>query len=124
MTVYNPFHSIGLFSVFETDLIRSADVYTGGYNADQGGRISSVMDITYKDGNKKRFSGLVGASTFGANALIEGPIQNKNRLKAVVLLLFYPIKLLILSKVQKYFTPMLMKMACHLTILIFMEKYL
>jgi len=77
MTVYNPFHSIGLFSVFETDLIRSADVYTGGYNADQGGRISAVMDITYKDGNKKRFSGLVGASTFGANALIEGPISKQ-----------------------------------------------
>jgi hypothetical protein len=77
MTVYNPFHSIGLFSVFETDLIRSADVYTGGYNADHGGRISSVMDITYKDGNKKRFSGSVGASTFGARAVIEGPISKQ-----------------------------------------------
>jgi hypothetical protein len=77
MTVYNPFHSIGLFSVFETDLIRSADVYTGGYNADQGGRISSIMDITYKDGNKKQFSGAVGASTFGAKALIEGPISKQ-----------------------------------------------
>ena len=77
MTIYNPFHSIGLFSVFETDLIRSADVYTGGFNAEYGGRISSVMDITYKDGNKKRFSGTVGASTFGANALIEGPISKQ-----------------------------------------------
>lgn len=77
MTVYNPFHSIGLFSVFETDLIRSADVYTGGYNADHGGRISSIMDITYKDGNKKQFSGAVGASTFGAKALIEGPISKQ-----------------------------------------------
>jgi hypothetical protein len=74
MTIYNPFHSIGLFSVFETDLIRTADVYTGGYNANYGGRISSVMDITYKDGNKKRFSGSVGASTFGARAVLEGPI--------------------------------------------------
>ena len=77
MTIYNPFHSIGLFSVFETELIRSADVYTGGYNADYGGRISSMMDITYKDGNKKRFSGSVGASTFGARALIEGPISKQ-----------------------------------------------
>lgn len=77
MIIYNPFHSIGLFSVFETDLIRSADVYTGGYNADHGGRISSIMDITYKDGNKKRFSGSVGASTFGAKALIEGPISKQ-----------------------------------------------
>ena len=74
MVIYNPFHSIGLFSVFETDLIRTADVYTGGYNAEHGTRISSIMDITYKDGNKKRFSGSIGASTFGARAVLEGPI--------------------------------------------------
>lgn len=74
MTIYNPFHSIGLFSVFETDLIRSADVYTGGFNAEYGGRLSSVMDITTKDGNKKRYSGVLGASTFGGRAVLEGPI--------------------------------------------------
>ncbi len=74
MTIYNPFHSIGLFSVFETDIIRSADIYTGGFNAEYGGRLSSVMDITIKDGNKKRFSGAVGASTFGARVVLEGPI--------------------------------------------------
>ena len=56
MIVYNPFHSIGLFSVFDTDLMRNADVYTGGFNADFGGRISSVMDITTRDGNKKRLA--------------------------------------------------------------------
>lgn len=78
MTIYNPFHSIGLFSVFETDIIRSADVYTGGFNAEYGGRLSSVMDITTKDGNKKRFAGSVGASTFGARAVIEGPIVKQN----------------------------------------------
>lgn len=78
MTIYNPFHSIGLFSVFETDIIRSADVYTGGFNAEYGGRLSSVMDITTKDGNKKRFSGSIGASTFGARAVLEGPIVKQN----------------------------------------------
>ena len=45
MIIYNPFHSIGLFSVFDTDIMRSADVYTGGFNAEYGGRISSIMDI-------------------------------------------------------------------------------
>lgn len=74
MTIYNPFHSIGLFSVFETDLIRSADIYTGGFNAEYAGRLSSVMDITTKDGNKKRLSGVVSASTFGARVVLEGPI--------------------------------------------------
>ena len=74
MTIYNPFHSIGLFSVLETDLIRNADIYTGGFNAEYGGRISSIMDITYRDGNKKRFSGSLGATTFGGKVMLEGPI--------------------------------------------------
>ncbi len=89
MTIYNPFHSIGLFSVFETDLIRNADIYTGGYNANYGGRISSIMDITYKDGNKHRISGAVGASTFGSRLLLEGPIvkatdENKTSLTLIL----------------------------------------
>ncbi|MBI5219400.1 MAG: TonB-dependent receptor [Bacteroidia bacterium] len=75
MTVYNPFHSIGLFSVFDSDIIRNADIYTGGFNADYGGRISSIMDITMKDGNKNRFSGKLSATTFGSKLLLEGPIK-------------------------------------------------
>ncbi len=77
MVIYNPFHSIGLFSVFETDIIRNADIYTGGFNAEHGGRISSVMDITTRDGNKKKLAGKVGASTFGASILLEGPIKKQ-----------------------------------------------
>ena len=45
MVVYNPFHSIGLFSVFDVDILKSVNVYTGGFSAEYGGRISSVMDI-------------------------------------------------------------------------------
>jgi len=75
MIVYNPFHSIGLFSVFDTDILRNADVYTGGFGAEYGGRISSVMDITTRDGNKTRFAGKAGASTFGANLMVEGPLK-------------------------------------------------
>jgi len=79
MVVYNPFHSIGLFSVFETDIIRNAEVYTGGFGAEYGGRISSVMDITTRDGNKKRFSGKLSSSTFGANLLLEGPLSSESQ---------------------------------------------
>lgn len=75
MVIYNPFHSIGLFSVFDTDIIRNAEVYTGGFGAEYGGRISSVMDITTRDGNKKRIAGKVGASTFGAKVMVEGPLK-------------------------------------------------
>jgi hypothetical protein len=74
MTIYNPFHSIGFFSVFETELIRNVDVLTGGFNADYGGRISAVVDVKTREGNRKRLSGLVSASPFQAKALIEGPI--------------------------------------------------
>jgi hypothetical protein len=75
VTVYKAFHSIGLFSVFETDIIRNADIYTGGFGAEYGGRISSVMDITTRDGNRQRVAGKIGASTFGANLLLEGPFK-------------------------------------------------
>ena len=75
MTIYNPFHSIGFFSVFETEAIRSVDVLTGGFNADHGGRISAVVDIKTREGNKKRLGGLVSASPFQVKALVEGPIK-------------------------------------------------
>lgn len=84
MTIYNPFHSIGFFSVFETDLIRSADIYTGGYNAKYGGRISSIMDITYRDGNSKRFGGKIGVSPFTSSLLLEGPISRANNVSFVL----------------------------------------
>jgi len=74
MTIYNPFHSIGFFSVFETELIRNVDVLTGGFNADYGGRISAVVDVKTREGNRKRLSGVVSGSPFQAKALIEGPI--------------------------------------------------
>ena len=75
MIIYNPFHSIGLFSVFDSDVIRNADIYTGGFGAQYGGRISSIMDITTRDGNKKRLAGKVSSSTFMSKVLIEGPIK-------------------------------------------------
>ena len=78
MTVYNPFHSIGFFSVFETELIKNVDIYTGGFEAKYGGRISSIMDITYRDGNRQKFGGKVSVSPFLAKLVIEGPLGKKN----------------------------------------------
>ena len=69
MTIYNPFHSIGFFSVFDTEIIKSADIYTGGFSAEYGGRISSVMDITTKDGNKKHHAGkMIARRLFGRHS--------------------------------------------------------
>lgn len=75
MTVFNPFHSIGIFSVFETEIIRSVDVLTGGFGAEYGGRISAIVDMKTREGNKKRLSGLASASPFMSKLLIEGPIS-------------------------------------------------
>ncbi|MBT4345707.1 MAG: TonB-dependent receptor [Flavobacteriales bacterium] len=77
MIIYSPFHSIGLFSVFDTDIIRNTDVYTGGFNAEYGGRISSIMDIKTIDGNKKNIGGKLTANTFGTKLFLEGPIGSK-----------------------------------------------
>ncbi|MFM8917609.1 MAG: carboxypeptidase-like regulatory domain-containing protein, partial [Bacteroidota bacterium] len=75
MVIYNPFHSIGLFSVFDTDIIRNADIYAGGHGAEYGGRISSVMDIKTRDGNKKRFGGKISSNPFVSKVIFEGPVK-------------------------------------------------
>ena len=74
VTIFNPFHSIGFYSVFETEAIRNVDVLTGGFGAQYGGRLSAIVDINTKTGNRKDFSGLVGVSPFQGRALLEGPI--------------------------------------------------
>jgi len=74
MTLYNAFHSIGFFSTFETETIRSVDVYTGGFGAEFGGRISAVVDVKTRDGNKKKLAGIVSASPFQSKILLEGPL--------------------------------------------------
>ncbi|MFI5221445.1 MAG: carboxypeptidase-like regulatory domain-containing protein [Bacteroidia bacterium] len=75
MTIYNPFHSIGLFSVFDADIIRSADVFAGGFNAQYGGRIGSIIDVSTREGNKVRFSGKVNTNPISSKILFEGPIS-------------------------------------------------
>lgn len=74
VTIYNPFHSIGLYSVFETDAIRSVDVMTAGFNAEYGNRTSAILDIRTKDGNRNNISGKVSVSPIMARAMIEGPL--------------------------------------------------
>ena len=78
MTIYNPFHSIGFFSVFETEAIKSAEVLSGGFSAEYGGRISAIVDLKTREGDKTRFGGLVSASPFQLKGLVEGPITPFN----------------------------------------------
>lgn len=72
--VYNILHAAGLFSVFNTDAIRSAQLLKGGFPARYGGRLSSVLDIHTKEGNLKHFAGQVEAGLLTLRASLEGPI--------------------------------------------------
>lgn len=80
MVIYSPFHSIGLFSVFDPDYIRSVDVYSAGFAADYGGRVSSVIDIKTRNGSFNRFKAKGNINPFSAGAMIEGPLgKSKNQ---------------------------------------------
>ncbi len=79
MTVINPFHSIGFVSVFDTDLLQTVDVYTSGFGASYGGRVSSVMDIKTRTGNRNNYAGKASVSTFGYGILLEGPIRKMTK---------------------------------------------
>ena len=69
-----PFHLIGFYSAFPVDILASADFYAGGFGARYGGRISSVLDVKARTGNKRRFEGSVSAGPFLVTAALEGPI--------------------------------------------------
>ncbi len=73
--VYDPSHLFGLFSVFNSDVIKDAELYKGGIPAQYGGRLSSLLDVRIKDGNNKKFSMTGGIGTLASRLLIEGPIK-------------------------------------------------
>lgn len=105
MIIYNPFHSIGFFSVFDADIISSADVYSGGFSAEYGSRNSAVMDIQTRDGNRKKFSGKVSASTYSAKALFEAPLGKKNAQGLSSSSLLFSAKTSYLDKTSNVFYP-------------------
>ena len=78
MLIYQPFHIIGFYSAFPSDIIRASDVYAGGFGAKYGGRLSSVIDVASRNGNNRRFGGAFTVAPFVSTGLIEGPlIKNK-----------------------------------------------
>jgi len=105
MLIYNAFHSIGLFSVFDSDALANADVYTGAFSAKYGGRISSVMDIRTRDGNMKQTEGKVGASPFGAKVLVHGPLRSMNKDRTGGISYLLSVKHSYLEQSSQYFYP-------------------
>ena len=73
-TVYNASPLFGFFSVFNADAVRNIELIKGGMPANYGGRISSVLDITMKEGNSKGFHGQGGIGLISSRLTLEGPI--------------------------------------------------
>lgn len=73
--VYNPNHLFGFFSTFNADAVKDLRLYKGGFPAQYGGRLSSVIDVKLKEGNNKKFSGAGGLGLISSRLTLEGPIQ-------------------------------------------------
>lgn len=73
-TVYNASHLFGFFSTFNSDAIKDATLYKGGMPAQYGGRLSSVLDVSMLDGNKKKYRVKGGVGLIASRLSIEGPL--------------------------------------------------
>ena len=73
-TVYNPAHFFGFFSAFNPDVVKSVELYKSSIPARYGGRLSSVVDIISREGNKKEFHGSAGIGLVTSRLEIEGPL--------------------------------------------------
>ncbi|MEA1987291.1 MAG: TonB-dependent receptor [Candidatus Marinimicrobia bacterium] len=74
ITIYNPYHLGGVFSTFNNDAIKEVEFMAGGFPAKYGGRMSSVLSITNREGNAKHFKGQGNISLISSKILLEGPV--------------------------------------------------
>ncbi|MFI5136478.1 MAG: carboxypeptidase-like regulatory domain-containing protein [Sphingobacteriales bacterium] len=73
-TIYNPAHFFGFFAAFNPDIVKDIELYKSSIPEKFGGRLSSVLEITDREGNKKKFTGSVGLGLLTSRFNIEGPI--------------------------------------------------
>jgi hypothetical protein len=74
-TIYNPSHLFGFFSAFNPDIIKGVELYKSSIPEKYGGRLSSVLDVTTRDGNSKRLSGNAGIGPLTSKITLEGPLD-------------------------------------------------
>ena len=72
--LYNPSHLFGLFSTFNPDAIKEVNLYKGAYPATYGRTLGAVLDVSNREGNRKRTSGRGGVSLISGRLLTEGPV--------------------------------------------------
>ena len=76
--IYNTGHLFGFFSIFNSDAIKDVTLIKGGAPANYGGRLSSVVDVSMKEGNSKEFHAQGGIGLIASRFTVEGPIK-KNK---------------------------------------------
>jgi hypothetical protein len=74
-TVYNPIHLFGLFSTFNVNAINNVQLIKGGFPAEYGGRLSSIVNIAMKEGNKTKYQTEGGIGLLSDHLTFQGPIQ-------------------------------------------------
>lgn len=74
-TVYNPAHFFGFFSAFNPDIVKDIELYKSSIPENYGGRLSSVLQVTDREGNKKKFTGSAGIGLLTSRLNVEGPID-------------------------------------------------
>ena len=82
--VYNVSHLFGFFGVFNADALHSVEVMKGGFPARYGGRLSSVIDIRMKEGNKKEFHGEGGIGIIASRLTLEGPLDKNKKVSYMI----------------------------------------
>lgn len=82
-TVYNPNHLFGLVSTFNTRALNNVTLVKGGFPANHGGRLSSILDISMKEGNNQKFVTQGGIGLLSSQLTVEGPLK-KNRASFIV----------------------------------------
>ncbi len=75
-SLYNVSHLFGLFSMFPADAVESAELLKGGFPAQYGGRLSSVLKVTSHDGDRQGVSGAGGVSLISSRLTLQGPVGN------------------------------------------------
>lgn len=76
--IYNPNHMFGIFSSFNPDAVENVELYKSSIPAEYGGRISSVMEVSSKEGNMEKFKGSVGIGLLTSHVFLEGPLKKNS----------------------------------------------
>lgn len=83
MLIYQPFHILSYYTAFPSEILRSVDLYAGGFGPQYGGRISSVIDARSRNGNNQRIAATASASPFLVGTQIEGPLVRSGRFSMI-----------------------------------------